>query len=283
MTTDRVPPRRAVFLDVDGTYAHHGVVPPGHADAVRAARAAGHRVLLCTGRPRSMLPPRILEAGFDGLVAGAGAYVEVDGEVLVDQRFPADVAARVLRTLDEHDVAYLLEAPEALHGLPGVDVRLRRLLAGRLGRREHRPADQDGPVDILAALRMSEDLTTTPFGKVTYFESPLPGPALVEAIGAEVGVLPSSVPGLGESSGEIYLRGVHKAVGIETVVTHLGVAREDVVAVGDGLNDVEMLAWAGVGVAIAGAHPDVLAVADRVAQGPQVEGLVAAFAELGLT
>ncbi|WP_250444629.1 HAD family hydrolase [Actinotalea sp. C106] len=281
MTTNGVltSPRRAVFLDVDGTYAHHGIVPPGHVDVVRAARAAGHLVLLCTGRPRAMLPERILAAGFDGLVAAAGAYVEVDGVVLKDQRFPADLAARAVTTLDEHDVAYILEAPDVLHGRPGVDERLRQMLRGRFGPSR----DQDGPTDILDALRMAEDLTDASFGKITYFESPLAGAALLDAIGTGVGVLPSSIPGMGDSAGELYLDGVHKAIGIELVAAHLGLAPEDVVAVGDGLNDLEMLAWAGTGVAIAGAPPEVLAVADRVAQGPQGEGLVAAFAELGLT
>ena len=63
-------PRWALFLDVDGTYAHRGVVPAGHVAVVRAARARGHAVLLCTGRPRSMLQPRLLEAGFDGAAWG---------------------------------------------------------------------------------------------------------------------------------------------------------------------------------------------------------------------
>lgn len=272
--------RHAVFLDVDGTYAHQGVVPAGHVAVVRAARARGHAVLLCTGRPRSMLPARLLEAGFDGLVAAAGGYVEVDGQVLVDRRFPADLARRTLDALDAHDVAYLLEAPEALYGRPGVDERLRDLL-----RRHFRPVDaedHEGPVDILDALRMSDDLSHASFGKVTVFDSPIPVPELAEAVGPEVGALPSSIPGMGGSAGELYLRGVHKATGIELVSAHLGIPRRDVIAFGDGMNDLEMLAHAGVGVAIVGADPRVIAAADRTAQGPETEGLVDAFAELGL-
>jgi len=83
-----------VFLDVDGTYAAHGVVPPGHEAAVRAARRGGHRVFPCTGRPRSMVSDRLLATGFDGLVAGGGAYVVLGDEVLADRRFPAGPAAR---------------------------------------------------------------------------------------------------------------------------------------------------------------------------------------------
>lgn len=272
--------RHAVFLDVDGTYAHRGVVPAGHVAVVRAARALGHLVLLCTGRPRSMLPPRILEAGFDGLVAAAGGYVEIDGHVLVDSRFPVELAGRTLEVLDAHDVAYVLEAPEVLYGRPGVDERLHELLRPYLC-----PVDGDGregPVDILDALRMSDDLSTASFGKVTVFASPVPVSALAEGIGPEVGALPSSIPGMGGSAGELYLTGIHKAVGIELVTEHLGIARHDVIAFGDGMNDLEMLEHAGIGVAITGADPRVIAAADRTADGPETEGLVAAFAELGL-
>ena len=112
---------RAVFLDVDGTSADYGVVPEGRVRAVR------DRVLLCTGRPVSMLPGSILAAGFDGLVASAGAYVEMAGSVLVDRRFPAELAARTVRALDEHAAVYVLEAQEALHVPPAAE-RLRAIL-----------------------------------------------------------------------------------------------------------------------------------------------------------
>lgn len=274
--------RRAVFLDVDGTFADRGHVPPGHVRAVRAARAAGHLVLLCTGRPKSMLPPAILAAGFDGLVCSAGGYVELGDEVLADRRVPAGLARRIVTVLDEHDVAYILEAPRALYGRPGVDDRLRALLSDHLTAGADAPDEHDAPVDILATLQMPDDLAGASFSKVTYFDSPVAGEVLAEAIGEGIGVLPSSIPGMGVSAGELYLEGVHKALGIEVVTARLGLDRADTVAFGDGANDVEMLAHAGVGVAIEGSAPEVLAVADRTARGPQHEGLAAAFVELGL-
>jgi Cof subfamily protein (haloacid dehalogenase superfamily) len=270
--------RKAVFLDFDGTYADRGVVPAGHVAAVRAARAAGHLVFLCTGRPKSMLSDRALEAGFDGLVATAGGYVEVEERVVLDRRFPADLAARTLAVLDAHDADYILEAPEALHGRPGIGERLRTLLAGHFAD----AAGHGGPQDILAELRTSTDLSGASFAKVTIFYSSVPVAAMAEAIGDGVEVLPSSLQGTGDSAGELYLAGVHKAGGMEVVVQHFAMERRDVIAFGDGLNDVEMLEYAGLGVAIDGAHPDVLAAADHVAPGPEEEGLAAAFAALGL-
>jgi hydroxymethylpyrimidine pyrophosphatase-like HAD family hydrolase len=271
--------RRAVFLDYDGTYADHGVVPNGHVLAVRAARASGHRVFLCTGRPRSMIHPSVL-AELDGFVAAAGGYVDVGGQLLADHRFPAELAARAVSLLDEHDVAYLLEAPEAVYGPPGVDRRLAALLRGRLRSSDH--PDREGPRDILDALRMSDDLTGASFGKITCFDSPVPVSSIAQQIGPEIGALPSSIPDMGDSAGELYLSWIHKALGIQTVTDHLGIDRSQVVAVGDGLNDIEMLEFAGTAVAIQDSDPRVLTVADLVAPGPHQEGLVSLFVELEL-
>lgn len=280
--------RRAVFLDFDGTYADHGLVPGGHVRAVRAARATGHLVFLCTGRPKSMVPESVL-AELDGFVAAAGGYVEIGGKVLSDQRFPVDLAARVVSLLDEHDVAYLLEAPEAVYGPLGVDRRLAALLIGRIRIPEaaNNPASADddsaaaGPRGILAALVMSDDLTDASFSKITCFDAPIPLAAIAERLGPEVAVLPSSIPDMGDSAGELYLARINKAVGIQTVIEHLGIHREQVVAVGDGLNDIEMLEFAGSGVAIEGSDPRVLKVSDHIIPGPQDEGLVSLFAALG--
>jgi hydroxymethylpyrimidine pyrophosphatase-like HAD family hydrolase len=58
--------------------------------------------------------------------------------------------------------------------------------------------------------------------------------------------------------------GISKASGLEEVAGLLGVAREHVLAIGDGRNDSEMLEWAGRGVAMGQAPDEVKAVADHV-------------------
>lgn len=280
MTADQQNEARAIFLDVDGTYAHHGVVPAANASAVRRARAAGHRVFVCTGRPLSLLPEHILAAGFDGTVTGAGAHVTVGDRVLRDQRFPAEIASRALRALDAHEATYVLEAPEAMYALPSLGERLGDLFATRTDPAV--PGGTDVTDEVRRALDLRADLAGLSFGKITCFGASSPITEIAESIGPEVGSLPSSIPEMGHAAGEIHLSGVHKAVGIEAVIAYLGLPREMVVAVGDGANDVEMLAFAGVGVAISGGHPEALAAADRVAEGPQREGLTPLFAELGL-
>ncbi|MBT2534821.1 HAD-IIB family hydrolase [Arthrobacter sp. ISL-69] len=270
---------RAVFLDVDGTYADYGVVPEGHVRAVQAARQAGHRVFLCTGRPVSMLPPSILAAGFDGLVASAGAYAEVAGTVLVDRRFPADLAARTVRALDAHDAVYVLEAQEALHVPPAALERLRAILDAHF---EQAPEGPVGSSDILRAVRTTSNRADVPFAKVSVFDSPVAMESLVGEIGGDIAVVANSVADEGRHAGELYQRGISKADGVAAVAAHLGIAQADTIAVGDGANDLEMIAYAGVGIAIEGSLPELVALADRTAAPPRQEGLVAAFAELGL-
>jgi hydroxymethylpyrimidine pyrophosphatase-like HAD family hydrolase len=75
MSSQQTVRPRAIFLDIDGTYADHGLAPEAHVTAVRTARRLGHLVFVCTGRPLSMVPGHILEAGFDGSITGAGARV----------------------------------------------------------------------------------------------------------------------------------------------------------------------------------------------------------------
>ena len=277
---------RAVFLDIDGTYADHGLAPDAHVQAVRTARRLGHLVFVCTGRPLAMVPAHILEAGFDGTITGAGARVELDGQVLKDTRFDQDLAGRIVDALDAHDVAYILEAPESLHGRTGVDRRLREVLGPIFADRPQHDGvlgtDVDPLEDILGPMQYSDDLRAISYAKISCFDSDVPLQQLVDLLGPQVGLIPSSLSALGDRAGEIFMAGTHKAVGIQVVEEHLGLDRADIVAIGDSANDIEMLEYAGVGIAVEGGHPAMLAVADRFTAGPAGNGVALAFAELGL-
>ena len=67
--------------------------------------------------------------------------------------------------------------------------------------------------------------------------------------------------------------GVNKAAGLADVADEHGIDAADVIAFGDFLNDVPMLAWAGRGVAVANAHPEVLAIADEVTASNDDDGV----------
>ena len=85
---------------------------------------------------------------------------------------------------------------------------------------------------------------------------------------------------------EIAAAGVNKAAALQELAHDLGVDAREVVAFGDYPNDVPMLAWAGLAIAPANAHPDVLAEVDHVTESNDADGVAIAIegllAEAGL-
>ncbi|MFT4217768.1 MAG: HAD family hydrolase [Micropruina sp.] len=270
---------KIVFIDFDGTLADRGVVPPPHAEVIREARSRGHRILLCTGRPRSLVSDEV-RVLFDGMVGAAGAYLEVDGEVLLDRRFPAELGDRVRALLDAHDAAYILETPDAVHARPTTPARIASLM--HVGQDDGSPTSTTGG-DIVDALRVSDDLSTVSFSKVANFDANAPMSEVANQLQPEVGFVPSSMATLGDRAGELYLAEVNKSVGMMMAVEHFGADHADIVAIGDGYNDLEMLTDAATAVVIEGSPEPLLALADLVVPPPEQAGLVEAFARLGLT
>ncbi|WP_165618413.1 HAD family hydrolase, partial [Mycobacterium talmoniae] len=72
---------------------------------------------------------------------------------------------------------------------------------------------------------------------------------------------------------EIVPAGISKATGVQEIAGPRGIADEEVVAFGDMPNDLPMLRWAGHGVAMGNAHPDVLAAANEVTAANTDDGL----------
>jgi hydroxymethylpyrimidine pyrophosphatase-like HAD family hydrolase len=84
--------------------------------------------------------------------------------------------------------------------------------------------------------------------------------ALAKHVGLEGDITYSTNNGLIE----VVPLGISKATGVDELARPLGITAADVVAFGDMPNDVPMLGWAGLGVAMGNAHPDAVAAADEV-------------------
>jgi hydroxymethylpyrimidine pyrophosphatase-like HAD family hydrolase len=76
---------------------------------------------------------------------------------------------------------------------------------------------------------------------------------------------------------EVFLADVSKRLGLEALAARLGLDRSEIMAIGDHMNDIEMLAWAGLGVAMGNALPEVQAVADVVTTHVEEDGVAEAI------
>lgn len=63
---------------------------------------------------------------------------------------------------------------------------------------------------------------------------------------------------------EFFSTAVNKAVGAQALISHLGVPRSRALAFGDGSNDIELLRWAGISVAMGHGHPSAVAAAKHI-------------------
>lgn len=73
-----------------------------------------------------------------------------------------------------------------------------------------------------------------------------------------------------------------KDVGIQTVISHFGISPEECLAIGDGGNDVSMLQFVGIGVAVGGARPETKAVADFIAPEVSHDAVLKTFRQFGI-
>ncbi|HEX6887183.1 MAG TPA: Cof-type HAD-IIB family hydrolase [Candidatus Nanopelagicales bacterium] len=275
--------RKAIFLDIDGTLANHrGVVPDSAREAVRRARANGHLVFVCTGRSLAELWDHILAVGFDGVIAAAGGYVEHDGQVLSHVSVPVQQVRRVVEYFDAHGVQYFLEANSGLYGSAGLKERLHELAFAGVTDETLLAELERGIGPFIDSVIVDGDPVRYDINKISFLDSPVPLDEVDAVFGDAFTVIPATVPVFGPNSGELAIPGVHKADAIALLLDHLGIDLADTMAYGDGHNDLEMLKHVAVGVAMADAVPELLAVADEVTASADDDGLLASFTAHGL-
>ena len=95
--------KKLIFLDIDGTLVSE-MLPPSYnvIEAVKGARANGHKVFLCTGRNMPIIGKEIIDVGFDGIIASAGSHIEIEGKVLFDHILPEKTIQECLSVFHSH-------------------------------------------------------------------------------------------------------------------------------------------------------------------------------------
>ena len=136
----------------------------------------------------------------------------------------------------------------------------------------------DGPLPY-QPIKDAADLWAAPLNKVYLQHPTLSDDELAEAAQQAVGGL-VGVTMAGEGIVEILPLGLTKATGLSLAARRLGVKAAETIAFGDMPNDIPMFAWAAHGVAMAGAHEDLKAVADEVTLSNDDDGIAVVLERL---
>ncbi len=258
---------RLVFCDLDGTVmTWQQEVRPAVQQAMRAVADAGAWVTICSGRGYQLVKPFLGHVPVNAplICCNGGLIVEaVTRRVLQVRATPLDLAHDVIRLCQAEGLpllCYLADMETMLERRPndpGFVLRRDGVVVRRVDdpiREVHEP-----PHKLLIVTASPED---TPSALVR----------IEQVVNGRARVLTSSPVWI-----EVLPPGLSKARAMAWLAEHLGVRREETMAIGDGDNDVDMLEWAALGVAMGNATPQTKAAADWGAPSVEEDGLAIAL------
>lgn len=272
---DACPESAVLFFDVDGTLTSFDpddmtdkdftAVRPSRAviEAFHRLRDAGHKAFICTGRPLWLVADGLRALNPVGIVAMAGATLEVEGRVVHEDCFDEDIVEELARRIIVAGGEALFETNGATYSLEPVGVEQSFLLGA-------------GVVHGVDQMRVDGRLRV---GKVCINASDL------ARVANDDGFIDRNFElcNTGGQNRELSPKGIDKGVGVARALEYLGrTGNAHTFGFGDSGNDLGMLAAVETAVAMGNAMPEVKAVADYVTNDVAHDGTVTAMQHFGL-
>ena len=272
---DACPDSAVLFFDVDGTLTSFdpddmtdkdfNAIHPSKAvvDAFGRLRNAGHQAFICTGRPLWLVADGLRALNPAGIVAMAGATLEVEGCVVHEDCFDEDIVEELARRITVAGGEALFETNGATYSLEPVGVEQSFLLGA-------------GVVHGTDQMRIDGRLRV---GKVCINAYDLARVANDDGFIEREFELCNT----GGQNRELSPKGIDKGVGVARALEYLGrTGNARTFGFGDSGNDLGMLAAVETAVAMGNAMPEVKAVADYVTDDVAHDGTVTAMRHFGL-
>ena len=254
---------RLLAVDMDGTLLTSQRVPhPLSAQALLQAQAAGIMVCLASGRAIQTMRPTIQSIGLTGpVVSSNGAYVELaDGTPVLDRKLDPQARDTLLAYAEArgmHVNFYL--STEMWFSHDGPEAASYRERTG-----------------IVAPVTGYEPMKSAEAVKILFFAEADEIVAAMDDLRPTVAELGITMVTSEPDYVEFLPAGITKGAGLQALAKALSLEAPQVAAIGDWLNDLEMIQWAGVSAAMGNAAEDVKAAAQMVV-GTNEDGGVADF------
>ena len=252
---------KAAFFDIDGTLLSFEThrVSAGTIEAFARLRNKGIKTFICSGRAKVLVPQMPLL--FDGRITVTGGYCEVGEKVIYRNPLNRDDAQRWMDYADRHNYVSMAFTEHEMF-TNHIDELARQL--------------RDQLEFEMPRLRPNSELVDE---DIYQFIAMIPATLDKEVLA----MLPHSrLPRWHPAFSDLVPADSSKAVGMEKILAHFGIKREESIAFGDGANDIEMLEYAGIGVAMGNASDKVKQHADHVTTDVDHEGIWTAVETLGL-
>lgn len=274
---------KLIFIDIDGTLFDHAkdAIPESAKNAILSAKSKGHKIFLSTGRPYADIDQEILNFPLDGMIVSCGAVVYVDNKPIYCKTYPQKELISLIQFMLDNNIGFSLDGihknyltEEAFNCLSSLmfknneDYELSRAM---MAKNNCFPFEDMKEEDLKEVVKISI-FTKNKESCEKLFQK-----------------IPESLVGfmyknnhLDLYNGEISIKGITKATGLKKITTYLNKNIKDTIAIGDSLNDLDILKVAGLSICMGNGADECKKIADFTTKDISDDGLSYALKHFNL-
>ncbi|WP_071459700.1 Cof-type HAD-IIB family hydrolase [Bacillus massilinigeriensis] len=256
---------RMLFLDIDGTILRHDdTIEESTKEAIFIMKEKGIRSVLATGRP-------IHEIKEIGEELGISSYIGYNGALGIDE------GTRVFASpMNEETVKELIAIIEERHNEAVLYTEDKNLFTDRestlskqFAQKFHLKKNKNLSLNDYSSILGMTIITTNGNGSQSFGKE---GDLYFSQVNVEDM----------NHCYDVIRKNINKGTGIKCLIDRLGIDQSETIAFGDGMNDKEMLSFAGIGIAMGNSSPDLFKYADRRTTAVTDSGIYNGLKSLGL-
>lgn len=274
---------KLIFIDIDGTLFDHAkdAIPESAKNAILSAKSKGHKIFLSTGRPYADIDQEILNFPLDGMIVSCGAVVYVDNKPIYCKTYPQKELISLIQFMLDNNIGFSLdgirknylteEAFNCLSSLMFKNNEDSELSRAMMAKNNCFPFEDMKEEDLKEVVKISI-FTKNKESCEKLFQR-----------------IPKSLTGfmyknkhLNLYNGEISIKGITKATGLKKITTYLSKNIKDTIAIGDSLNDLDILQKAGLSICMGNGADECKEIADFTTKDISDDGLAYALKHFNL-
>lgn len=261
-------PIKVIFFDIDETLyvKNKAILPDSVPTVIRSLKRKGIIPAIATGRARCAFPEKIdqliKDEGIELFVTINGQYNSYKNQVITKHPIAIADIERIIHFLSQHHIEYAFVGNEGI-AVSNITPQLKEAL---------------DPITTRYFIDQDYYKTHDVYQLLLFYS------ADQDQFIADSGILGEKFKAVRwhDYSVDCLVATGSKASGIDAVVEYLGLTIDNVMAFGDGLNDIEMISHVGTGVAMGNAHPELKKVANYITEDIEHDGLLKGLLALGV-